>query len=116
MVGREKFHLDRRRLVHAQRFHRVEIRLHDAPAIDADRLAKGRAQTVERRALRLILGAARIDDLAADVTDNPDVIKLDLAGGCDCRLHDFREVAEMAEIERDTFARPSRQGITLVPL
>ena len=40
-----------------QRFHRVEIRLHDAPAIDGDRLAERRAQPIERRALRLIFGA-----------------------------------------------------------
>ena len=44
-------------------------------------LAERRAQPVERRTLHLVLGAARIDDLAADIADDPDLIELDLAGG-----------------------------------
>src|SRR5271166_5641180 len=79
MVGRDKMHVDRRRLIHAQRFHGVEIRLHDAAAIDRDRLAERGAEPVESRALCLILGAAGIDDLAADVANDPDMIELDVA-------------------------------------
>ena len=58
MVGGQEMHLDRRRLVDAQRLHRVEIRLHHAAAIDGDRLAQRRAQPIQRRALHLVLGAA----------------------------------------------------------
>ena len=79
MIGGEEMHLDRRRLIDAQRFHGVEIRLHDPAAIDGDGLAQGGAPPIERRALRLIFGAARIDDLAADVADHPDLIELDVA-------------------------------------
>ena len=42
-------------------------------------LPERRAQPVERRALHLVLGAARIDDLAADVADHPDMVELDVA-------------------------------------
>ena len=35
MVGGEEMHIDRRRLIHPQRLHGVEIRLHDTAAIDA---------------------------------------------------------------------------------
>jgi hypothetical protein len=39
MVGDEEFHFDRRRLIHSQRLHAIEISLHHAAAIDGDRLS-----------------------------------------------------------------------------
>ena len=80
-----------------------------------DRLAERRAQAVERRALHLVLGAARIDDLAADVADDPDMIELDVAGGRDGRLHHLGEIAEVAEVEGDALAGALRQGVALRP-
>ncbi len=79
MVGGEKMHVDRRRLVDTQRLHGVEVGLYDTAAIDRDRLAQRRPEPVENRPLHLIFGAAAIDDLAADIGDDPDVIELDLA-------------------------------------
>ena len=79
MVGHDKMHVDRRSLIDAQRFHAVEVRLHDAAAIDGDRLAERGAEPVESGALRLILGTAGIDDLASDVADDPDMVELDVA-------------------------------------
>ena len=74
-----KFHIDRRRLIDPQRLDAIEVRLHHAAAVQRDRLAERRTEPVERRALHLIFGAARIDDLAADIADHPDVVELDLA-------------------------------------
>ena len=63
-----------------------------------------RAEPIERRALHLVLGAAGIDDLAADVADDPDMVELDVARSRHRRLHHFGEIAEMTEIEGDAFA------------
>ena len=37
---------------------------------------------VEHRALHLVLGVARVDDLAADVADDPDLVDLHVAAPC----------------------------------
>ena len=79
MVGGQKTYLDRRHLLHPQRSHTVKIGLHNTTTIDGDRLTQRSTQPVERRALHLILGAAGIDNLAADIGDDLDVIELDLA-------------------------------------
>src|SRR5215469_121812 len=98
MVGGEEMYLNRRHLVHAQRLHAIEIGFDDTAALDGDCLAQRCTEPVERGALRLLLGAARVDDLAADVGDNPNMIELDLARGCDRRLDHLGEIAEMAEV------------------
>ena len=88
-------HLDRRRLVACAAAGSVsKLACTDAAAFDRDLLAQRRADAVERRALHLVLGAARVDDLAADVADDPDLVDLDVAGRRDRRLHHFGEVAE----------------------
>src|SRR5271166_3390765 len=104
MVRDKEMHLDRGCLLHAERLHRVEIGLHNAATIDSYRLTQRRAQAVEDRALHLVLGAARIDDLAADIADDPHVIQLDVTRWRYRRLHYLGEIAEMAEIEGNTLA------------
>ena len=41
------------------------------------------AEALQRRALHLVHGAGRIDDLAAHVGGDPDLVHLDLAGCVD---------------------------------
>ena len=58
-----------------------------------------------------LLGAAGIDDLAADIARDPDLVELDVAGRGDARLHDLGEIAEMAEVEGDAHAGALRQRV-----
>src|SRR5271166_172903 len=74
------------------------------------------AEPVESRALCLILGAAGIDDLAADVADDPDMIELDVARSRDRRLHHLGEITEMAEVEGDAFAGALGKRVAMRPV
>ncbi len=77
----EEVHLDGGRLRHPQRREAVEIRLHHAAVLDGDLLVQRLAEAVEDRALRHVVRRGRVDDLAADVADRPDIVDLDLPVG-----------------------------------
>ena len=61
--------------------------------------------------LRLVLRVQRVDDLAADVARDPDLVDRDLAGTADRGLHHLGEVAEMAEVIGQPHAGAIRQGL-----
>ena len=69
-------HLHRRRLGDSEERVIVKIALHDAAAIYRDLLRHRLRQPVEHRALHLVLGAARVDDLATDVAGDPNLVDL----------------------------------------
>jgi len=54
----------------------VEVALHRAPAINGDFVRHDLAKAVDHRTADLIFRAARIDDGAADVAGNPNLIDL----------------------------------------
>ena len=100
----------RRRLRHAQRRIFVEIALDGAAAIDGDFAGHELAQTVNDGALDLIEGVAGIDDLATNVTGDPDFVDLQLIAGSDADLGDFCEMPQMAVVERDAEPGAFPQG------
>jgi len=84
IIGFEKMDFDiRRDLVHADRLIFVEIALDGAAGVDGDFVGHDVAQAFDDGAADLIFGAARIDDLAADVAGDPHFIYLDFVVGVD---------------------------------
>ena len=65
-------------------------------------------RSVERGALHLVLGADRVDDLAAHVGGDPHLVDLERAARCDRHLHDLGEVAHVAVVERGAHSRSRR--------
>lgn len=61
----------RHRLIDTQQWIVMEVALHDPTAIDCNLLSHPASQTVEHRSLHLLLRAAGIDDLTADVAGDP---------------------------------------------
>jgi hypothetical protein len=89
----------------------VEVALYGPPAIDRDLLSHQRAQAIDHGALRLILGAAHVDDGAPDVAGNPDLVDTELVPRADGDLRDLGEEAAMAELEGDAAPRTFRQRL-----
>src|ERR1700683_1423921 len=104
----EEIYLYWRRLIDTQKAKIVEIALCNSTVVQRDSLPQRRTDTVENCALYLRFGARRIDYLAADITDHPNLVDSDHAGGGHGRLHDFCEISEVAVIERNAKARSFR--------
>jgi hypothetical protein len=98
--------LYRRYVVDTQRLHRIEIRLYHSATIDGDRLPG-------RGPLDLVFGAAGIDDLAADIAGDPDVIECDVAGRRHRSLYDFGGITQMAGVERHALAGSLGQSMAI---
>ncbi len=106
---------DRRRRIDAQQLKLMEIGLRHPAAIEGDGLIQGLSQSVQRRALHLILCAQGIDDVAADIAGNPDFLDFDHAICSDARLNDFGKITEVTVIKRHPHARPAWQSAPPVP-
>src|SRR6478672_12944826 len=103
-------HLDLgRHLIHTNQRVLMEVALYGPPAIDCDFLSHQSAQTIDDGALRLILGAARVDDGAPDVAGNPDLVDPQLVPRADRDLRDLGEEAAVAELECDSASRALRK-------
>lgn len=85
------------------------IGLHDPSFLERD-LLNHFAHAVNDRALHLILGCARIDDVTSDVAGDPYFVDLDLLVCADGDLGDFGKVTAMAEVEGDAERRTFGQG------
>ena len=60
-----------------------------------------------------LMAAARVDDLAADVAGDPDLVDLHLVVGVDADFGDFGEVAAVGELERHAERRGRRASLRL---
>src|SRR5580658_8829392 len=104
-------HLDRRRLTHAQGELAVEIALHHTSVLDGKPLTQCLADAVKSGPLRLIFGVQRVDNLAADVARDPDLVDRDLATAADRSLDDLREVSEVTKVIRQSHPSTLRQRL-----
>src|SRR5258708_6425391 len=99
MVGRHQMNFDfRGRLRHTNWGIRVEIVLYRAALFDGDFVGHQRTQTFDHRALALIFGVERIDDLAANIADDPYLIYFHSFGGIDVDVGDRGKIAAMRKI------------------
>ena len=104
VIGFQKMDFDlRRRLRHSQHRVLMIVRLHDGPVFQRDFLHHF-AQAIYDRALHLSFGGTGIDDVAANVSRDPDFIHFDFLVGVDGDFGDFGKVTAMAEMERDAHA------------
>ncbi len=94
MIGRDPGDIDHRRRVGDPRhLEIVEIALLDRTVDDLDRLARNRLRDpVDDRTAHLVLGAHRVDDLAADIGRHPDMVD-GQAASLDGRVDDLGEIA-----------------------
>ena len=85
----------------------VEVPLLDASALEGDLEAHQRRQRIDDRALRLVLGAAHVDD-RADVARHRDLVHGELAVAVDADLGHLREMPGVTEVEREP--EPATRG------
>ena len=83
----------------ADRFVFVEVGLNSAALVDGNFVGHDGAETFENCSLRLIDGAARIDDLAADVANGPGFVHLHFFFVAYGEFDDICEVAAVRELE-----------------
>ena len=96
-------------LIHAERRIFMEIALHGAARVDGDFVRHNGAQTFDDGAANLILGVERIDDLAADVTGDPNFVYFHFGFGINAQLNDFGKVAAVSKLEGDAHAGAARE-------
>ena len=85
----------------------MEVRLHNSPSIDRDFLPERLGDAVEHRALYLVLCAAQVNDLAADVTRYPNLVHAHDACVAHACFDNLSEVAPVAEVECNPLPSPS---------
>src|SRR5690606_23040991 len=85
----------------------IEVALLDAPVLERDLEPHRSAETVDDRALRLILGAGQVDD-RPNIARDPNLVHGDLAIRVDADLRDFREMPVMAEVKCEPEAAARR--------
>lgn len=100
VVGFEEMHFDGRRLRHLHQRMFVIVRLLYSSVSQRDFLDHF-AQAIDDRALYLCFGGTGIDDMAANVAYNPDLIHLDFFIRCHADFGDFGKVSAMAEMKGD---------------
>src|SRR2546423_2987170 len=88
-----------RRLGYPHRRILVEVALHRAAVVDGDFVAHHVTQPFDYSALAFVDGPARIDDLAADIADDPHFVHTNLIARRDAHLGHFRKMTAMAEME-----------------
>ena len=95
-----------RDLVDADGFVVVEIVLRDAALVDGDFVGHDGAESFEDGALADVFSGARIDDLAANVSDDPNFFDLYLFLRVHVYLNNFREIAAMRKLEGHAHGGP----------
>ena len=111
-VGLQEMHIDARwRLGQADQRVVAKIALHDAAALDVELGVHQRPERVDHRALDLVLGAAEVDDLAADVGDDGDAIDFEFALPRNGHLGHLGHIATVAELEGNPAPAPLGSGV-----
>src|SRR5215471_11704287 len=82
--------------------------LHSA-VLERDLLRHELAEAIDHGALAQAVSSTRIDNVAADIASDPDLVDLHLLVRADRDLRHFGEVARVAEMESHTHARALRQ-------
>src|SRR5262245_50746540 len=91
----------RRRLRESDGGIAVKIALQRTTLIDGDLVVHQLTQAFDHRALALVFGVERVDDLAAYITRNPHFLNLNLLGGVDANFRDFSKIAAMRKVKGD---------------
>src|SRR5688572_11933538 len=87
----------------------MEVALHRLAALDGDLPPHQVTHPFDNRALALIDGAARVDDLAPDIADDPGLVHLDAVLCVDRDFGHVGEVAAMAVLESHAHRGAFRQ-------
>src|SRR4051794_39231675 len=82
----------------------MEVRLHHATILERN-LLNHLAQAIHNGALHLAFGSIRIDDLAADISCDPNLVDLQLLVGDQGNLGDLGEIAALTDMERKSECR-----------
>src|SRR5689334_12322484 len=101
--------LDLRSIAHANHLMLVVVRLHNLAAFERNLLEHQLAQAIDDGSLDLGLGAARIDDLAADIPAGPHLMNLQTVLVAHANFCHMSEIALKAIVKRDAHAGSCRE-------
>src|SRR6266849_8760677 len=77
----------------------MEVALHGATAVNGDFVRHDLAEAVNHCAASFVVSAAGINNGAADIACDPDLVDLDFATRVNLHFHDFRKIAAMGKLE-----------------